>query len=150
MSGRGYYGIPQRVQRPAPPRNRPSHNPPTRSGVSGWIKIALGVGVGAGVWFLWPRVKPLQLEAGGDASKAPSSSPQGVSEGQPVPPLGGAVAEDSPPPQLTQEALGRGFPSQQAYEDAVVSNARQLRETGATVILAPHLQHLTPRLGPGA
>jgi hypothetical protein len=44
--------------------------------------------------------------------------------------------------------MARGYSSQQAYEDAVVASARQLQRDGATVTLAPHLQHLTSRLGP--
>jgi Tfp pilus assembly protein PilF len=51
-------------------------------------------------------------------------------------------------PRLDQAALARGYPSQEAYEDAVVASARQLQRDGATVTLAPHLQHLAPRLGP--
>lgn len=37
---------------------------------------------------------------------------------------------------------------QQAYEDAVVASARQLQATGAKVVMAPHLSHLTSRLSP--
>jgi hypothetical protein len=36
--------------------------------------------------------------------------------------------------------------SQQAYEDAVVANARQLQAAGAKVVLAPHLAHLASRI----
>jgi hypothetical protein len=48
---------------------------------------------------------------------------------------------------LDQTAQSRGYSSQQAYEDAVVESARQLQDAGAQVSFAPHLQHLTPRLG---
>jgi hypothetical protein len=50
------------------------------------------------------------------------------------------------PSQITQIAGERGYPSQQAYEDAVVASARQLQASGAKVVLAPHLAHLAPRL----
>jgi hypothetical protein len=43
---------------------------------------------------------------------------------------------------------GRGHLSQQAYEDGVVTSARQLQAAGAKVVLAPHLAHLAPRIGP--
>lgn len=148
--GRGYYGVPQ-SPRPLPRIPRLRNPSPARAGMSPWIKLVIGAGIGAGVWFMWPRARPFALESEGADQKAPSAPPPVVPEVQrpAVPPLAGTVPERSHPPQLTQEALGRGFPSQQAYEDTVVSNARQLRETGATVILAPHLQHLTPRLGSG-
>ncbi len=140
--GRGYYGVGQLAPRPQRPRT------------SNWAKIALVVGVGAIVWFMWPRSKLYDPEAGrvGDEPKPPPPSLPPPLEGQLQlpPPSTALVAEGLPPPQLTQEAVARGFPSQQAYEDAVVASARQLRETGAMVMLAPHLQHLTARLGPGS
>lgn len=130
--GRGYYGVEQLASEAPRPR------------MSTWFKIALAGGVGAVVWFMWPRAKPYELEYGGDAPKVPPlpGAPEGPLQVPLAVPMG--FSEGS---QLTQEALGYGYPSQQAYEDAIVSNARQLQETGATVVLAPHLQHLMPRLG---
>lgn len=144
---RGYYGVSAPAQRRAPvapPRNSLS----PKSGIPFWIKITLGVGVGAGIWFLWPRAQPPEIKLPQFPSDPPPGQPVGPQSPPPV--LAGAPVEGASPPQLVQEALGRGFSSQQAYEDAIVSSARQLRETGATVTLAPHLQHLTSRLGPGA
>lgn len=140
--GRGYYGVGQLAPRSQRPRT------------SNWVKIALVVGVGAVVWLMWPRSKPHEPEAGrGDWPPPPSPPP-------PPPPLPPTPPE-SPlhlvvpttalvpaAPQLEQAALARGYPSQQAYEDAVVASARQLQHDGATVTLAPHLQHLAARLGP--
>lgn len=158
--GRGYYGEEQLAPQP-----------PKRSG-GGWMKVALVVGVGAVVWYMWPR-KPKLLDPRFDtlpppplpappagagtqyslpppsaASVTPPSSETQLQIGPPPLVPGADVLPPRLPPQLTQEALARGYPSQQAYEDAVVATARELRETGATVTLAPHLQHLTPRLGP--
>jgi hypothetical protein len=45
---------------------------------------------------------------------------------------------------LPTDALGST--STQAYEDAVVATARDLRAAGATIELPPHLQHLMPRV----
>lgn len=131
--GRGYYGTGQLES--GPPRRR-----------GGWVKIALVVGVGAAIWVLWPRKKPLpDIGRGGDAPQ-PSAPPP-----QPSQPVGQVLAPPSsymPPSQVDPQADARGFSSQQAYEDAVVASARQLQDEGARVVLAPHLQHLTPRLGP--
>jgi len=49
--------------------------------------------------------------------------------------------------QLAQLAQSNGYPSSKEYEDAVVASAKQLQASGAKVMLAPHLAHLTPRLG---
>ena len=133
--GRGYYGTGQLA--PQPPRRR---------GGGGWIKIAVVVGVGAAVWFMWPRKSaPISDEfgGGGDAPKPPAPPPLPPPEGLPMQ----SVTLD-PHESLDQAAQSRGYPSQQAYEDAVVASARQLQDVGAKVAFAPHLQHLTPRLGP--
>jgi len=53
------------------------------------------------------------------------------------------------PPQLSpieREARDRGFSSVTDYENSVVLNARQVRDSGAAVTLAPHLAHLAPRI----
>jgi hypothetical protein len=34
------------------------------------------------------------------------------------------------------------------YEDSVIKSAKQLQAAGAKVVLAPHLEHLAPRLEP--
>ncbi len=148
--GRGYYGEGQLA--PQPPRNG-----------SGWVKLALVVGVGAAVWYLWPR-KPrfdYDNESGGGGNGAPGGDGNGPLPAAPLPPplpFQGIAADSRVPfdqtqpllgyPSVHQDAQSRGYPSHQAYEDAVVASARQLQDTGARVTFAPHLQHLTPRLGP--
>jgi hypothetical protein len=156
--GRGYYGAGQLA--PQPPRRG-----------SSWIKLVAVMGVGAAVWFMWPR-KPKQDYdpsggggGGGGDPRPPAPLPlQPLPEGQPLEPLSeghpsqapqshgypGAAAQfrGYPGESLDQAAQSRGYPSQQAYEDAVVASARQLQEAGAKVSFAPHFQHLTPRLGP--
>jgi hypothetical protein len=154
--GRGYYGAGQLA--PQPPRNG-----------SGWVKLAVVVGVGAAVWFMWPR-KPKQgygpTGGGGGGDPRPPAPPlQPLPEEQPSqffahdPRVGqasqshgypGAAAQfrGYPGESLDQASQSRGYPSQQAYEDAVVASARQLQEAGAKVSFAPHFQHLTPRLDP--
>ena len=148
--GRGYYGPEQLARDPRPPGTRV------------WVKVAVVVGVGAVVWLMWPRrpktLKP-EVGYGGDEPRLP---PQ-FSPPQPPPQLSPPAEQQYqfpsvsnpfeglpalPPPKLAQEALSRGYPSQEAYEDAVVTSAQQLRETGAQVTLAPHLQHLASRVGP--
>lgn len=42
----------------------------------------------------------------------------------------------------------RSYGSAREYEDAVVASARQLQDSGAKVVLAPHLAHLASRLEP--
>ena len=126
--GRGYYGAGQLAPKPPQPRRG-----------SGWIKLAVVVGVGAAVWYLWPRKPKLDYDdesgGGGGSYPPPPSPPPPLPEGQ--------LAQ-----AFDQESYARGYPSQQAYEDAVVASARQLQDTGARVTLAPHFQHLTQRLGP--
>ena len=48
--------------------------------------------------------------------------------------------------QDTQFAQSRSYPSVREYEDAVVASAKQLKDSGAQVIFAPHLAHLASRL----
>lgn len=120
--GRGYYGASQLESRP--PRR------------GGWIKLALVVGVGAAIWFWWPRKSP-PLESPRTDDQAPAPSP---------PQNQLALPSNTAAPEGTQLATTHGYPSQQAYEDAVVASARQLQDAGAQVLLAPHLQHLAPRL----
>jgi hypothetical protein len=133
--GRGYYGAGQLAPKPPQPR---------RSG--GWIKLAAVVGVGAAVWFLWPRKPKLDYDdesgGGGNGPGPPTLPPAPPPPERPL-----AQSFDSGVP-LDQEAQARGYSSQQAYEDAVVASARQLQDTGARVTFAPHFQHLTRRLGP--
>lgn len=136
--GRGYYGVGQL----APPPQRPR--------TSKWVKIAVVAGVGAVVWLLWPRSKSHAPEIGVEPPSAPPIPSPLALPG--VPPQLAAPAVWLVPgaaaPQLDQAALARGYPSQQAYEDAVVATARQIQRDGALVTLPPHLQHLTARLGP--
>jgi hypothetical protein len=149
--GRGYYGERQLAQDPGRRRG------------SGWIKIALLVGAGAVIWFMWPRNSPPDYAPGSGPGPGPEDD-----ERSPLPPSPSPGAQTTLPPQLPQLAplqLSQGaefrgspaqaqavehrsFPSQQAYEDAVVASARQLQATGAKVVMAPHLAHLAHRLAP--
>lgn len=157
--GRGYYGVGQLAPKP-PPR-----------GGGSWFKLAVVVGVGAVIWFMWPRRSASAPEyvsgSGGDDPKpvslslpafsalpslalSPSPSLPAFSAS---PSLALSAPSEGQPQQLQhdpldQAAQSRGYASQQAYEDAVVTSARQLQDEGAQVILAPHLQHLAPRLVP--
>ena len=45
--------------------------------------------------------------------------------------------------QLEDDARARGFVLVKDYEDSVVTTAKQLQASGAKVVLAPHLQHLS-------
>jgi hypothetical protein len=153
--GRGYYGDGQLA-----PKN------PRRG--FGWGKLAIVVGVGAAVWLMWPRKPKYDVGTGhgGDESKPPASLPPDfrveqqqaqqlplpASQQPPLPQQLPLPASQHPPlpqqqpPQIAQIADERGYPSQQAYEDAVVASARQLQASGAKIVLAPHLAHLAPRL----
>jgi hypothetical protein len=135
--GRGYYGTGQLA--PQAPRRRGS----------GWIKLAVVVGVGAVVWVMWPRSpKPEHAPGSGDDEPKPPSPPLPPPEAPPQQlALVQHIHQHVPHDQLTI-AQSRGYSSQKAYEDAVVASARQLQETGAKVALAPHLQHLSSRLEP--
>lgn len=149
--GRGYYGAGQLAPQPQ------------SRGSSGWVKLALVVGVGAAVWYLWPRKPKLDYDnesggGGGNGTRPPFPPPPPPPEWhstQAVPLYSEAAVNQGSqllgPPSPYQDAQSRGllgYLSQQAYEDAVVTSARQLQDTGARVTFAPHLQHLTPRLGP--
>jgi hypothetical protein len=149
--GRGYYGEGQLAPQP-------------RHG-SGWIKLGLVVGVGAVVWYMWPRKTKPDYGAngggGGDGPRPVAPAPMSpLPEWQaPLAPISqGGYQEGQSHAYLPQQtylahqtyddAQSRGYASQQAYEDAMVASARQLQDTGARVTLAPHFQYLTPRLGP--
>ncbi len=123
--GRGYYGEAQIAI--APPRSAPRGR--------GWFTIAAVVGLGAAVaWVVWPRDK------GAPEPLPPPAPPPPVPSPVPPPPPQGETLAPVPHPYPP------GFPSMQAYEDAVVASARELRAAGAKVELAPHLQHLEPRV----
>jgi hypothetical protein len=150
--GRGYYGDEQLAK------------PPKRKGFP-WVKIALVVGVGAVVWFMWPRrpsVQPWPVTSPPPPTPPPPESlpvqalpaafqPQMQQLPQPALPQAQALSAPlqiaAAPTQATQFAQSRGYPSTKEYEDAVVASARQLKDSGAQIVLAPHLAHLTPRLG---
>jgi hypothetical protein len=141
--GRGYYGVGQLAPKRPPPR-----------GGGGWIKFAVVVGVGAVVWYMWPRSSKLTPGFGGGEPKPPGppALPPSPPDWQ-FKPLdqGGQLATSVAsvtPDSLDQSAEARGYPTQKAYEDAVVESARQLQDAGAKVSFAPHLQHLAPRLLP--
>lgn len=143
--GRGYYGEGQLAR-----------DPRRRGGV--WGKVALVVGVGAVIWLMWPRSPKLQSYPfpGRDEPKLPPpplEPQQQLSQHslvQQIPQLAqpqfGQVPQLMPPPQVAQAAEPSGYPSQQEYEDAVVTSARRLQATGTKVMLAPHLAHLASRL----
>jgi hypothetical protein len=160
--GRGYYGENQLVK-----------DPPRRSSV--WFKIALVVGAGAVIWYVWRRrsaARTAQLgpEFGLAGVESLSSQAFPSLEWQRVQPQFAQPAfaqpQFVPSPQLTPSALpvstepqvhhaqiaqqlaqSRGYPSMKEYEDAIVASARQLQDSGTRVVLAPHLAHLAPRLG---
>ena len=115
--GRGYYGAGQLAPSPSRRRN--------------WFNVVAVVGLGAAVvWLLWPR------------NSLPSHlSGNGVTKSEPPPQAPSA-------PQLPDDefARSRGFSSVKEYEDSMIASAKQLQAAGAQVVLAPHLQHLAPRL----
>jgi len=159
--GRGYYGTGQLA--PSAPKRR-----------TNWFKIVAVVGVGAAVvWFMWPRsTLPGQPFPGGSGGKEPPSPPPptppaGLSAATvpatmalvpAIAPAPLATSMTNPPASTTAHATGaflkqveddaraRGFVSVSDYEDSVIATAKQLQATGAQVVLAPHLQHLAPRL----
>ena len=109
--GRGYFGSEQ--------LDRARQE---RSGV-GWFKVLAAAGLGAAVWFFWPRK--------GDGT--PSTA-------------------ETPPAPLSDETLGhvaraRGFSSAKAYEDALIASAQELRATDAKVEFPPYFQYLEKRVG---
>ena len=98
-----------------------------RKSSSGWWTFAVIAGIGVIAWIAWPRgTKP-------DPAPGPQIAP---------PPDGGS----HPNEEIDQLARSQGFSSTKMYEDSVVANARSLEKAGAGVVLAPHLQHLGPRL----
>jgi hypothetical protein len=155
--GRGYYG-----------ENQLAKDPPRRGSL--WFKIALVVGAGAVIWYVWRRrsaARAAQLgpEFGLAGGEFPSSQALPSPEWQRVQPQfvqPQLVAVPSQPtlptfpisiePQAHHaqiaQPLASSLPSMKEYEDAIVASARQLQATGAKVVLAPHLAHLASRLGP--
>ncbi len=134
--GRGYYGEGQLEQRASRGRN--------------WFTIVAVLGVGATVvWLLWPRRAASDFGYG-------STDP--VSWTPPAPITATVTTDVSPPTsatgaflkQVEDDARSRGFLEVKDYEDSVVASAKQLQAAGATVMLAPHLQHLVPQLGSGS
>lgn len=156
--GRGYYGD-----------NQLAKDPPRRGSV--WFKIALVVGAGAVIWYVWRRrsaSRAAQLGpefglAGGELALAqaqalPSAEWQHVQPQFVQPQFFVAPSQPALPayPVSTEPRVHHAqiaqptapvLPSMQEYEDAIVTSARQLQATGAKVVLAPHLAHLAPRLG---
>lgn len=145
--GRGYYGEGQ-LAPSAPPRRQRS-----------WFTIVTVLGVGAAaVWLLWPRSTP-ELKYGGKEPEPPTPPSPLTHHSTIAPALQITVTSASAPTsgaplvagaflkQLEDDALLRGYPSVKEYEDSVIAIAKQLEAAGAKVMLAPHLQHLGPRLG---
>lgn len=135
--GRGFYGEEQLARPPRRKRN--------------WFTIVAVLGLGAGaVWLLWPR-KSFDL---GPAGKEPEpSQPQQSLQQQSPLVIINTAAPAAPAPvvgaflkQLEDDTRLRGFASVKDYEDSIVASAKQLQAVGAQVALAPHLQHLAPRL----
>lgn len=117
--GRGHYGEEQLA--------------PRRSGGSGWFKFALVAGLGVVIWkWVLPRVGPKAQAQAQEPPPPPPPSPPSLPPPSPI--------------ELEQLAQSRGFPSKEAFEDSIVSVARELRASGAHVDLGPHLQHLAPRI----
>jgi hypothetical protein len=50
--------------------------------------------------------------------------------------------------QLEADARARGFFTVKDYEDSVIKSIKQIQAAGAKVVLAPHLEHLAPKLEP--
>ena len=73
-------------------------------------------------------------------------APTQVAPVAPVVPLRSLAAPVHLPGLPAPSEPARGLASAREYEDAVVASARQLQDSGAKVVLAPHFAHLTPRL----
>ena len=156
--GRGYYGAKQLAKEPR------------RGGISGWIKLAVVVGAGGVIWYLWPRKDPplpVGLGPGYDDSLPAPQPPSGILrlqiEQQPQPQQQPQLAQPTQfaqpsqftqpqlaPSQLAQPQLAQPaqYATAKAYEDAVVASAKQLQDAGTKVVLPPHLAHLASRLLP--
>lgn len=144
--GRGYYGKDLRVMRGTPQRRR------------SWFTVVAVLGVGAAaVWLFWPRSSAIGPSHRGEAPEPPvPTSPTPTPPSPPSSSLPAPVSMATLPPateatgaflkQLEDDARAHGFISAKDYEDSVVATAKQLQSTGAKVVLAPHLQHLAPRL----
>lgn len=146
MSGRGSYGDPA---------------PKPKTGTSGWTKLALAAGVGAAGYFVvWPwfQSKRTQKQLAAIAALSPPPPPpqQQAAPAYGAPVMGAAPtpyvahAPISPEPYhpLAAYAHANGFSSVADYENSVLMNARQVRNTGAHVTFAPHLSHLARLLDP--
>lgn len=145
--GRGYYG-----------ENQLAKDPPRRGSV--WIKIALVLGAGAVIWYVWRRRSAARAAAqlgpefglaGGEPSLAQALPPLEWQRVQPQFVQPQLVVPASQPTLVHHAQIAQppapALPSMREYEDAIVASARQLQATGAQVVLAPHLAHLASRLG---
>lgn len=138
--GRGYYGVGQLAQ--SAPRRR------------SWFTVVAVLGVGAAVvWLLWPRRVPPDFASVAKVPERPSATPPPAVSRSPqisaIDTTGSALMTSATGAflkQLEDDARSRNFTSVKDYEDSVVMNAKQLQSVGAKVVLAPHLQHLAPRL----
>lgn len=116
--GRGYYGSAQLAPR-------------RRSG-GGWFTIAAVAGLGAVIWWwVLPAVGPKPKYV---------AEPESKHEEDPT------HSSSSSEEDLSQLARARGFSSTKTYEDSVVASARELKASGAKIVLAPPLQHLASRV----
>jgi hypothetical protein len=123
--GRGHYGDEQLA--------------PRREG-GGWFKVAVVVGLGVVAWkWVLPSVFGPKTP---QQPQMPMQQQQQQFQQQQQP----LLREPSADEDLAELARLRGFASVQAFEDAVVANARELKASGARVELAPFLQHLEPRV----
>jgi hypothetical protein len=160
--GRGYYGNGQLA--PSAPRPKTS-----------WFKVVAIIGVGAAiVWMLLPRSSASALPMGGGGggkdpdpptppaplkppavselvvattTNVPTDLPAAAARSAPIAPIATSAA-GAFMKQLEDDARARGYVSVNDYEDSVIATAKQLQSAGAKVVLAPHLEHLTPRLEP--
>ena len=166
--GRGYYGVGQLVQEA--PRRKSWFTVVAVIGVGAavvWLmwprkRVPLDFGpVGKE-----PARSPPIITVGADSSLTPSvqiTPGAALAPYAPLAPLApyaplAPLALVAPAPatsatgafrkQLEDDARARGFVLVKDYEDSVVKSAKQLQAAGAKVVLAPHLEHLAPRLEP--
>jgi len=129
--GRGYYGNDQIATAIAPRRR-------SGGGGRGWLTATIVVGLGAAIWFLWPRRDDLPPKLESAMTPTPPPSPPSPER------------SDLPPSTYAEEidrlARARGFSSTQMFEDSVIATARELQASGAKIDLGPHLAHLASRL----